>query len=78
MSKEEQPLFQDVRILRAFRPGDVVFMTCARPLKREEQAHFAAELKRMLPEIRVVILRDGVEIVGSEETIPRVETEPTG
>lgn len=59
-----------VKILRAFQPGDVVFIESDRPMHRDAMAHVSAELKRLLPEIRVVVLQGGLKVGGREESEP--------
>lgn len=60
---------ETVKILRAFRPGDVVFLEVPGSLS----AAAAAAMREMLDhhlngtDIRVIILGDGIRVAGREE-----------
>lgn len=66
-AKDELPDMPQPRILRAFRPGDVIFLECDRPLSDQQMAHLNAEIKRLLPESKVVILQKGIRVAAREE-----------
>lgn len=56
-----------VKIVRAFQPGDVVFIECPKPLPVQAMQHISAEFKRMLPDMKVVVLQAGLKVVGQPE-----------
>lgn len=76
MNKQSKPPappsieFLGVKILRGFKPGDLIFLEVDKPLRVEAMQHIHAELKRMLPDVRVVVLQHGLKVAGREETGP--------
>lgn len=59
-----------VKIVRAFQPGDIVFLETPQPLRAEAMAHITAEFKRMMPGLKVCVLQHGLKIAGREELDP--------
>lgn len=55
------------KVVHAFKPGDVVFIEAAKPMRVEAMQHIHAEFKRLLPGLRVVILQDGLKVVGNPD-----------
>lgn len=55
------------KILRAFRPGDIVFLECDRILTEQAMQHLNAEFKRLVPDVKVVILTRGIRVAAREE-----------
>lgn len=66
-AKDDDLPMPQPRILRAFRPGDVVFLECDRALTDKQMAHLNAEFKRLVPESKVVILQKGIRVAAREE-----------
>lgn len=70
MADETIPL-ERVSIVRAFRPGDVVFIEVDRVMRVEEQRSIA-EILRAATEstgVKVIVLAHGMRIAGREETL---------
>lgn len=59
-----------VKIVRAFNPGDIVFLETPQVLRVEVMAHISAEFKRMIPDVKVVVLQHGLKVAGREESAP--------
>lgn len=59
-----------MKIVRAFTPGDVVFIEVARPMRVEAMEHIHAQFKKLIPDLRVVILQDGLRVASREEAEP--------
>lgn len=59
-----------VKIVRAFQPGDTVFIESSRPLSRDAMANIHAEFKRLLPDVKVVVLSEGLRVASREEAAP--------
>lgn len=56
------------KILRAFRPNDIVFLECARMLSDDQMTLLHKQFKKMVPEVKVVILNAGVRIASRDES----------
>lgn len=65
--KKPEPLEVRPRILRAFKPGDIVFLECVRELRAEALDNIHAQFKRMVPDVRVIVLPYGTRVVAREE-----------
>jgi hypothetical protein len=57
-----------IRVLRAFQPGDIVFIECNGPVSAEAASRIGAYFKEYVPEIRCVLLCDGLRVVAREES----------
>lgn len=76
MPKEKpEPLEVRPRILRAFKPGDIVFLECVRELRAESLEAIHAQFKRMVPDVRVIVLPYGTKVVAREEEQPTATPE---
>lgn len=66
---------EQVKILRAFRPGDVVFIEIPGMLSHDAYTRYAEHLKSVLDEsgVKVVILCDGARVAAAEEHLVTVE-----
>ena len=60
---------EQAKILRAFRPGDVVFIEIPCALTRDAYERYADHLKGALDGtgVKAVILTDGIRVVAAEE-----------
>jgi len=67
--KDERPSCDHVRVLRAFRPGDIVFIECERRMSDEEMAHIRASFSEHTPDIKVIVLGPGMHVAAREEMI---------
>lgn len=65
--KQQPPEIPAPKILRAFKPGDIVFLECQRMLTNDQMAHLNAEFKRLVPEVKVVILQAGITVAAASE-----------
>lgn len=63
-------LIGNVKVVHAFKPGDVVFIEAVKPMRVEAMQHIHAEFKRLLPGLRVVILQDGLRVAGNPDPGP--------
>lgn len=60
---------EQAKILRAFRPGDVVFIEIPAALTNEAYCRYAEHLKSALDGtgVRVVLLTEGIRVTAAEE-----------
>jgi hypothetical protein len=60
---------EQTKILRAFRPGDVVFIEIPAALTKEAYRDYAEHLKTALDGtgVRAVILTEGIRVAAAEE-----------
>jgi hypothetical protein len=60
-----------VKILRAFKSGDVVFLECGGHISAESYKRFMDQIGALLEGtgVRVVLLGDGIRVAAAEETI---------
>lgn len=72
--KKPEPVEVRPRILRAFKPGDIVFLECVRPITADALEHIHAQFKRMVPDVRVIVLPYGTCVVAREEEKPTAAT----
>lgn len=57
-----------VKVLRAFQPGDVLFIEAPGQLSPEARARIREEINENVPDgLRVVVLEGGLRIVAREE-----------
>lgn len=73
MNKANEPLeFYGchVKIVRAFQPGDIVFLETEQKLPAEAMNHIHAEFKRLVPDVRVIVLQGGLKVAGREVMEP--------
>lgn len=74
MAKKPQPTTPTEiplpKVLRAFRPGDVVFLECPKPLSNDQMQHLHAEFKKRIPEVKVCILQAGIKVAARAEEQP--------
>lgn len=78
-TKKDGPpiLLGAIKLVQAFRPGDVVFLESDRVLSLEHMKHFHQEFKQRIPEIKVVILNQGLRVSGRlERDAPEVSDAP--
>lgn len=66
-TKTDEPVIDQVKILRAFKPGDIVFIETKKVLSIQNMQHMHRQLAAMLPEIKIVILQDGMRVAAREE-----------
>lgn len=62
-----------MKIVRAFAPGDVIFIECDRGMTAQAMEHVNAQFKRLLPDLRIVILQHGMKMASREETSPWID-----
>lgn len=63
------------KVLRAYRPGDIVFLECDRMLSAEQMTRLHAEFKKRIPEVKIVILQGGVKVAARAEEEPGEDVE---
>lgn len=66
-SKAPPPLEARPRILRAFKPGDIVFLECTRMMTADQMTAMHAQFKKLIPDVRIVILQAGVRVAARED-----------
>lgn len=54
------------KIVRAFKPGDIVFIETSTPMTDKQMRHVTAQFKKMLPELKVVVLKAGLRLAAQE------------
>lgn len=66
---------ETVKIVRAFQPGDVVFLEVPGSMSADAEARMREMLDHHLKgtDIRVIILGDGIRVAGREEHLERSE-----
>lgn len=55
----------DPKILRAFRPGDTVFLECERMMPDVQMERMHAWFTAKVPNLRIIILQAGVKVAGA-------------
>lgn len=75
--KKPEPTEVRPKILRAFKPGDIVFLECPRPLTADQLTHIHAQFKKLVPDVRIVVLPHGLKVAAREEvpsdiTVPQL------
>lgn len=58
------------KVLRAFRPGDVVFLEMEKPASEQQMQYWHQLFKQLIPDIRVIILQAGVRVAASPGVDP--------
>lgn len=53
----------EAKILRAFKPGDIVFIECAEKMNLAQMLHYQRQLKAMVPDVRIIVLQAGLRVV---------------
>lgn len=53
---------ETVKVLRAFKPGDIVFIEVDKPLHRDAMTSIYHQFKKLIPEIKVVVLQHGMKV----------------
>lgn len=72
MAKAKAPpeplIAAEAKVLRGFKPGDIVFLECSRMLNDAQMEHLHSFFKSKVPELKIVILQAGVKVaaVGSD------------
>jgi hypothetical protein len=57
-------------ILRAFQPGDIVFVECEQIPSVAEAERIRATISSVAPQLSVVLLSPGMRVVGREVLVP--------
>ena len=57
------------KVLRAFKPGDIVFIECPAMISEASATRLRNHFRDYCPEIKVIILGDGLKVAGREEIV---------
>lgn len=57
------------KIVRAFKPGDIVFIECPAAISQASETRLRDHFREYCPEIKVIILGDGLKVAGREEIV---------
>lgn len=55
------------KIIRAFRPGDIVFVECARDITMQESVQIREQFAAYVPKLKIVLLGAGMRVAGAEQ-----------
>jgi hypothetical protein len=64
---ELEPTLKNPQILRAFKPGDVVFLEADHPMTLAAMEDISRQFKNFLPDLRLVVLQEGVRVAAREQ-----------
>jgi len=54
-------------VIRAFKPGDIIFIECERSLSQQQRQDISEALSKVAPDMKIVVLDAGMRVVGREE-----------